>query len=172
MSNAPAVRLLPHTPRWSEQFRALRAELLVVFADDAVTVEHIGSTAVVGLPAKPVLDLMLGAASLAVIEARIPTLAALGYTYVDRYEHELPQRRYFTRQPPGAERIHLHGLVHGDLLWREHLRFRDALRADTDLRDAYARLKIDLAASSSDKAAYTAAKAPFIRAVLGGRIAD
>jgi GrpB-like predicted nucleotidyltransferase (UPF0157 family) len=160
--------LLPWSPRWPLAAATLAAELRACFAADTVRIEHIGSTAVPGLLAKPVLDLMLGTATLAVIEARIPALTALGYTYVDRYERELPQRRYFTRQPPDAERIHLHGLVHGDILWREHLRFRDALRTDAVLCARYAALKSELAARGLDKADYTAAKAPFIRAVLDG----
>ncbi len=172
MSGAPAsVRLVASAPHWPEAYATLCAELLAVFAPGEIAIEHIGSTAVPGLLAKPVLDLMLGAPTLTAIEARIPTLTALGYQYVDRHEHELPQRRYFVRQPAGTERIHLHGLVRGDLLWREHLRFRDALRADTDLRARYAALKTELVARGLDKAAYTAAKAPFIRAVLDGRYA-
>lgn len=162
----PAVRLVASAAHWPAAAAALATELLAVFAPGEVVVEPIGSTAVPGLLAKPVLDLMLGAASLAAIELRIPALTALGYTYVDRYEHELPERRYFTRQPPAAERIHLHGLVRGDRLWREHLTFRDALRADAELRDRYAALKTELVAYGLDKEAYTAAKAPFIRAVL------
>ena len=162
------VLLVPSAPHWPEAYATLCAELLAVFGPGEIAIEHIGSTAVPGLLAKPVLDLMLGAPTLTAIEARIPTLTALGYQYVDRHEHELPQRRYFVRQPAGAERIHLHGLVRGDRLWREHLIFRDALRADADLRARYAALKTELVARGLDKAAYTAAKAPFIRAVLDG----
>lgn len=168
---AVRVQLVASAPHWPATAAALAAELLGVFAAGEATVEHIGSTAVPGLPAKPVLDLMLGADSLAVIEARIPALTALGYSYVDRYERELPERRYFTRQPPTAERIHLHGLVRGGALWQAHLRFRDALRADAALRARYAALKADLVARGLDKAAYTEAKAPFIRAVLDDRTA-
>ncbi len=159
MSAAPAVQLVASAAHWPGAAAALAAELLTVFDPGEVVVEPIGSTAVPGLVAKPVLDLMLGAASLAAIEARIPALTALGYTYVDRYERDIPERRYFTRQPPAAERIHLHGLVRGERLWREHLAFRDALRT------RYAALKAELVARGLDKAAYTAAKAPFIRSL-------
>lgn len=160
------MRLVASAAHWPAAAAALATELLAIFDPGEVVVEPIGSTAVPGLVAKPVLDLMLGAGSLAAIEARIPALTALGYRYVARYERDIPERRYFTRQPPAAERIHLHGLVRGERLWREHLAFRDALRADADLRDRYAALKTDLVARGLDKAAYTAAKAPFIRAVL------
>lgn len=165
MSAAPAVQLVASAAHWPGAAAALAAELLTVFDPGEVVVEPIGSTAVPGLVAKPVLDLMLGAASLAAIEARIPALTALGYTYVDRYERDIPERRYFTRQPPAVERIHLHGLVRGERLWREHLAFRDALRVDADLRTRYAALKAELVARGLDKAAYTAAKAPFIRSL-------
>lgn len=173
MSGAPAsVRLVASAPHWPEAYATLCVELLAVFGTGEIAIEHIGSTAVPGLLAKPVLDLMLGAPTLAAIEARIPALTAIGYQYVDRHEHELPQRRYFARQPAGTERIHLHGLVRGDRLWREHLAFRDALRANAELRARYAALKAELVARGLDKAAYTAAKAPFIRTVLDACAAD
>ena len=147
-------------------FSAVRAELLVVFAPLDVAVEHIGSTAVPGLLAKPVLDVLLGAPTLAHIETRIPALQQLAYLYVNKYEREIPTRRYFVKSDPGSLRVHLHAVESGSLLWCEHLTFRNALRADPDLRVRYAELKLRLATEfAHDKSAYTAAKAPFIREV-------
>lgn len=162
-----AVHVLPYSTQWPEAFTAVRTTLLEIFGNDAVAVEHIGSTAVPGLAAKPVIDVLLGAPSLAVIEQRITALAARGFDYVSKHERVLPQRRYFVMQPPGGLRVHVHGVVTGGHLWREHLTFRDALRGDAQLRARYQALKLQLAAEhADDKAAYTEAKGPFILGAL------
>ena len=167
MSAISTVHIAAYSPQWPQVFAQLRGRLLRAFAGEAATVEHIGSTAVPGLSAKPVIDVLLGAASLAVIEARIEALAAQGFEYIPKHERVLPQRRYFVARPPGGLRVHLHGVVEGEPLWRAHLDFRDALRSDAQLRARYLALKRRLAAEhADDKAAYTEAKGPFIREVL------
>lgn len=117
--------------------------------------------------AKPVIDVLLGSASLRDIELRIDSLGAAGFEYVSKYESEIPMRRYFVKQPANSLRIHVHGVVEGSDLWLKHLAFRDALRNDAALREEYQALKLRLAREfAQDKAAYTDAKAPFIRSVL------
>lgn len=161
------VHLSPYCPQWPQEFERVRLELLAAFAPQAVTVEHIGSTAVPGLCAKPVIDVLLGAGSLEVIEAAAPAMLAAGYRFERRYETLLPQRRYFVRPEGTGPRVHVHGVCSGSPLARRHLAFRDALRADAALRQRYAALKTALALEHAhDKAAYTDAKAPFILAVL------
>ncbi len=168
-----AVVLSAYTDAWQAAFARVRAELLLAFAPQLVKVEHIGSTAVRGLVAKPVLNVLLGAKHLSEIESRIQILAALGYAYVSKYERELPMRRYFVKSASGELRVHLHAVVHRSPLWQQHLLFRDALRADAGLASQYVELTLRLAAAfANDKAAYTDAKAPFIRSVLAGVGAD
>jgi GrpB-like predicted nucleotidyltransferase (UPF0157 family) len=76
-------------------------------------------------------------------------------------------RRYFVKSPADSLRIHLHAVEQGCRIWREHLAFRDALRADADLRCRYQALKLRLAqVHADDKSAYTSAKDPFIQSVL------
>lgn len=175
----PAVTLHDHQPCWARAFADAAAELAPLLAGEPAELQHIGSTAVPGLCAKPVLDVLLGAPSLAWVEARHGELARLGYQYRPEHEAVLPQRRYHVRPEsqgprsrdpaagPGRLRVHLHGVVTGGLLWRQHLGFRDALRADPALTAAYADLKQQLARTHrDDKSAYTEAKAPFIQAVL------
>jgi GrpB-like predicted nucleotidyltransferase (UPF0157 family)/GNAT superfamily N-acetyltransferase len=162
-----AVTLLDHQPGWAAVYAGEATKLAALFGDPAVQLAHIGSTAVPDLCAKPVVDMLLGARSLAQVEAMIPALAGLGYRYRPDHEAELPERRYFVREAAGECRIHLHAVVHGADIWRKHLVFRDALRTHPDLRQRYARLKRELAAHHrDDKAAYTLAKAPFITQVL------
>lgn len=165
-----AVIIQRYSSEWPEQFLAAREQLLAAFVPIPVMIEHIGSTAVPGLAAKPVIDLLLGAVSLAQIESRIGPLERLGYRYVSRYERELPTRRYFVRTADDGSRQHVHGVVIGSDLWRDHLTFRDRLRDEPTLRAQYQSLKLQLAERfADDKIAYTAAKAPFIRSVLAGK---
>ena len=162
-----AVRVVPYSEAWPGDFAAIRTELLAAFNDDTILIEHIGSTSVPGLCAKPVIDVLVGALSLKDIEVAIPRLAAAQYEYVSKYEVQLPMRRYFVRQESHSLRVHVHAVVKGSKIWNEHLAFRQALRANIGTRDAYAQLKFALAqVHESDKAAYTAAKAPFITRIL------
>lgn len=166
------VTVSRYSKAWPSHFAAVRDELREVFAGTDACIEHIGSTAVPGLAAKPVLDLMVGASSLAGIESRIPALEALGWTYVSKHEAELPMRRYLTRPGPPM-RTHLHGVVRGGELWASHLAFRDLLRSNPQVRMHYQALKQRLAREhANDKAAYTAAKDPFIRRALAGGFAS
>jgi GrpB-like predicted nucleotidyltransferase (UPF0157 family) len=161
----------PYSEEWPNLFRAIREELLAVFSPLAVAIEHIGSTSVPGLAAKPVIDVLLGARSLTDIEANIAALGNHGYSYVPKYEREIPMRRYFVKSPAASLRIHLHAVEIGSSIWREHLAFRDALRSDPDLRSRYQSLKLRLAEEyADDKSAYTAAKGPFIQSVLAAAL--
>lgn len=167
MPSGDAVVIESYSPQWPLQFERERERLVAAFAGDLVQVEHIGSTAVPGLGAKPVIDILLGAASLAAIEARIAALGAIGYRYVPEFEATLPQRRYFSKPAGAGAAVHLHAVESGGTFWREHVAFRDALRRDGALRDGYLALKQRLALQfGSDRAGYTDAKAGFIRAVL------
>ncbi len=152
---------------WPRQFEQVAEQLrATVPAHDAI-LEHIGSTSVPGLCAKPVLDVLLGVSSLAEAEAAIPALASIGFIYRPEHEAAIPNRRYFVRPAGQTLRVHLHAVLLDGLLWRQHLHFRDALRQEPPLREQYATLKRALAATyAGDKAAYTEAKAPFIRQVL------
>lgn len=160
-------RIVAYSEDWPREFAVIRGQLSACFRQPSIKIEHIGSTAVPGLCAKPVIDVLLGAASLARIEAAIPRMEAVGYAFVSKYETELPMRRYFVKPESPMCRVHVHGVCKDSRIWNEHLAFRDALRADPSLRDTCARLKLELVRiHAGDKAAYTAAKAPFISRIL------
>lgn len=164
-----SVVLSPYSASWPVAFAEAHDELTAAFAPVRVRIEHIGSTSVPGLSAKPVLDVLLGASSLEEIETGIEGLERIGYAYVAKYELELPERRYFVKQSLAGLRVHLHAVEFGGRLWADHLAFRDALRTDPSLRSRYQALKSELAATySHDKTEYQSAKAPFIRSVLAG----
>lgn len=167
---AQPVVIAPYSAQWPRVFERERERLQGAFAGEAAAIEHIGSTAVPGLGAKPTVDILLGAPSLEAIVRRIPALEALGYRYVPEFEDVLPQRRYFVSPAQGPSAFHLHAVVEGSPFWADHLAFRDALRADPRLRDEYHALKVRLADRyGADRGAYTDAKAPFIRGVVAAR---
>jgi len=161
------VVVFPYCTEWPKHFSKVHDELHSVFSPVTVNIEHIGSTSVPGLAAKPVIDVLLGAHSLADIESKIKALEERDYTYVSKYERELPMRRYFVKSPTGSLRVHLHAVVVGSRIWQEHLAFR----SDALLRSEYQSLKLRLAQQfAGDKSAYTTAKHPFIQSVLAAAL--
>jgi GrpB-like predicted nucleotidyltransferase (UPF0157 family) len=128
-------------------------------------IHHVGSTAVPGLDAKPIIDILAGVADLdSSIACREP-LARLGYLYAP-YLNE--QMHWFCKPHPARRTHHLHLVPAGSRRFAEELAFRDRLRADPDLAGDYAVLKHRLAVRfRADREAYTRAKTDFIESVLG-----
>lgn len=169
-THAETVDLTPYSPLWPAVFELERELLAALFAGEEASIEHIGSTAVPGLGAKPIIDVMLGVASLAAVERRLDALAAEGYRYVKEFELAIPERRYFDKREGNPGRFHLHAVLKDGEFWRRHLAFRDALRADPALAERYWRVKQRMAARHpNDRGAYTEGKTDFIRGVLQGR---
>jgi GrpB-like predicted nucleotidyltransferase (UPF0157 family) len=166
------VTLSNYQSDWPLHFERIEAALRARVDLPFVQLEHIGSTSVPGLCAKPVIDVLLGARSLNEIAFRAAQFANLGFRYRPEFESVIPERRYFVRDEITAvgstsPRVHLHGVVYDGTFWQRHLAFRDALRADAALAQRYAELKRNLATQfAHDKSAYTDAKAPFIQQVL------
>jgi GrpB-like predicted nucleotidyltransferase (UPF0157 family) len=162
-----ALTIVDYQAHWPQQFLVVAEQVRCALPVPDAVIEHIGSTAVPGLCAKPVLDLLLGVASLTQVEASVAALASQGFVYRPEYEALIPDRRYFTRPPSALPRVHLHGVLRGGALWLRHLYVRDRLRANASLRDDYAALKRQLAEQhAGDKAAYQDAKAPFLARLL------
>jgi GrpB-like predicted nucleotidyltransferase (UPF0157 family) len=156
---------MAYDPDWPRRFEEERATLAVVFTESDVTIEHIGSTAVPGLGAKPVIDIMVGVSSLTEADNRIAALEAAGYEYVQKYETQLPERRYFRKPRRGPRAYHLHCVVKGGDFWIRHIAFRDYLRAHPDAAAAYYELKRKLAVRCSKKD-YTDEKSTFVKQIL------
>jgi GrpB-like predicted nucleotidyltransferase (UPF0157 family) len=168
MSSSPeTLELSAYSPMWPAIFDMERVRLDQLFGPGTVEIEHIGSTAVPGLGAKPVIDVMVGAAALEVFEIRMPELQAEGYRYVPELEKSNPGRRYFVKTDGQPGNFTLHAVVAGTAYWREHLAFRDALRMSPTLCEEYWRIKRRAATRHpNDRTAYADAKAAFIRMVL------
>jgi len=161
------VALHNHDSRWPALFAAERDRLFAVLPGSFIAIEHIGSTAVPGLIAKPIIDLLAGVESMAAAEAVAEPLCRSGYTTSAEFNATLTDRKWFMRWAAGHRTHHLHVVVHRGSVWQERLRFRDALRSDRQLAQDYAELKSQLARSHrDDREAYTDAKAEFVRHVV------
>jgi GrpB-like predicted nucleotidyltransferase (UPF0157 family) len=159
-----AIDVTRYDPAWPEQFRIEASKLTDLLAPWlAGPVEHIGSTAVPGLAAKPILDMMAGVHDLRAANDAIPALKAHGYAQGQHRPETLWFHKARTESDPEQN---LHLTEPGSSLWRERLAFRDALRADPELARQYQELKERLAPDSTDIAAYNAGKREFVVEVL------
>ncbi len=168
-----AVHLSAYDPGWPARAAAYADELRPALDPWLVSpIEHVGSTSVPGLAAKPVIDLMALVRDLdAAVAAVAPALAERGWRYVPPDLDGRPFRRFLAKVTPDERHrlAHLHLMAPGAARWDQQLRFRDALRARPALRDEYAAVKLRLArAHPDDRERYTDEKAEFVVEALRG----
>ena len=160
-----AIEIAPYDPAWPDAFERERAAILGALGDLVFAIEHVGSTSVPGLGAKPIIDIMIGLRGLADHARCVPPLQAVGYLH--KGEHGIPGRHYFRRPVRGPRTHQIHMVEHGSDFWVRHLLFRDYLRRNPGQAAAYQRLKLRLAARfGTDVEAYTEAKTEFIQSAL------
>jgi len=158
-----------YDPKWPIVYEEEKAKILRAIGNRVVAIEHVGSTAVPGLGAKPIIDIMVGVSHLSDARECIEPLKKIGYEYVPEYEASIPERRYFRKGPSQVpnRHFHLHMVERTGSFWERHLLFRDFLRAHPIVARRYYQLKKELAAKhGSDHEAYTEAKTSFIESVL------
>lgn len=157
------VELLPHNEQWHELFVEEKARLETAIGDFVLAIEHVGSTSVCGIAAKPILDIAISISNKSNGEKCVALLENIGYEY--RGENGIAGRFYFVK---GASRTHhLHMLLADSEEWRNHLAFRDYLRQNKSAAEEYDSLKIDLALKYRiERDAYLDGKADFIRKIL------
>jgi GrpB-like predicted nucleotidyltransferase (UPF0157 family) len=159
------IRIVPYDAAWPGLFEKERAILEDFLAPWLFgPIEHVGSTAVPGLAAKPVIDVMAGVKTLEESRPSIASLATIGYRYFP-YD---PENKHWFCKPSAAFRTHhLHLVPFGSKSWNERLVFRDYLRRNPAAVKEYAELKQRLAEQYEfDREAYTEAKGPFIQRIL------
>ncbi|MCH8993496.1 MAG: GrpB family protein [Chloroflexi bacterium] len=130
------VVIVDYEPNWPAAFEQERARIVAALGnvmEDVVAIEHVGSTAVPGLAAKPIIDIMIGVRKLADGEQSVEPLVGLGYEYLGEYG--IPGRFYFRKGSPRSHHVHL--VHHNSDFWERHLLFRDLLREQPGLRDEY-----------------------------------
>ena len=164
----PSIVIVEYDPAWPALFEAEKAPILAVAGDHIDDIQHVGSTSIAGLGAKPIIDIMVGLHDLSRVENCVQPLQSIDYRYCGEYG--IPERHYF-RKPAGASsnqvRHDVHMVVKGSDFWRRQLLFRDYLRLHAEDAQEYYLLKKELAEKfGSDHAGYTDAKTSFIEAVL------
>jgi GrpB-like predicted nucleotidyltransferase (UPF0157 family) len=159
------VRVVAYDPTWPARFEAERRLLEAAIGDWVVGgIHHVGSTAVPGLAAKPVIDILVGVRDLASSRGCFEPLAKIGYLYAPYRAREM---HWFCKPTPTRRTHHLHLVPHASRRFRDELAFCDYLRSHPDAAGEYAALKRRLASRfEHDREAYTDAKATFIRDVL------
>jgi GrpB-like predicted nucleotidyltransferase (UPF0157 family) len=161
------VEIVDYDPAWPSVFGAVASEISEALGPWLVAIEHIGSTAVPQLAAKPVIDVMVGVRSLAADQDIVAAVEAIGYEYVPAFEAVFPSRRYFRRWQGGRRTVQIHLVERADAEWWDrHIGFRDWLRSHAEDRRAYETLKRSLASTfGDDRVGYTDAKTEFVRAI-------
>lgn len=159
------IEIVAYNPSWPARFEAER-DALEECVGPWVTgdIHHVGSTAVPGLDAKPIVDILVGVRGLEESRACVEPLARLDYLYAPYLPDEM---HWFCKPEPGHRTHHLHLVPTGSQRFRDEIAFRDRLRADPGIASEYAALKRSLAERfRDDREAYTDAKGEFIRAAL------
>jgi GrpB-like predicted nucleotidyltransferase (UPF0157 family) len=158
------IRIVPYDLAWPAMFARQAAELRAALGAVALRIDHIGSTAIPQLAAKPVIDIQISVADFEPLDAYRAPLARLGYVF--RADNPERTKRYF-REAPGQRRTHIHVRRAGSFGEQFALLFRDFMRAHPHVATEYADLKIKLAQRyREDGTAYTDAKMPFIWSVI------
>jgi GrpB-like predicted nucleotidyltransferase (UPF0157 family) len=157
-----AVEIAEYDPVWPEAYERERAAIADALGGNLLAIEHVGSTAVPGLGAKPIVDVMVGLRELSDHARCVDPLTSLGYEH--KGEYGIPGRHYFRKPVQGPRTHQVHMVEQGSAFWVRHLLFRDYLRANPDEAAAYDRLKRGLAERfGTDLEGYTEAKTEFIR---------
>jgi GrpB-like predicted nucleotidyltransferase (UPF0157 family) len=165
MRRGVEITIAPYSPLWPEEFGRVRAELVAALPEWILSIDHVGSTSVPGLDAKPIIDISVAVPDLQASLCLTPLLEALGFTY--RPDDGLPDRHYLPRTVGGLRRHHLSLAEPESWHRRNSLTFREALRDDPDLARSYGALKRQLAASAGPRRIeYLNGKTEFILGVL------
>ncbi|MFX0092562.1 MAG: GrpB family protein [Candidatus Hodarchaeota archaeon] len=161
---ADKIVIVPYNDEWPKLFLRIAGELRKALGQTALRIDHIGSTAIPGLAAKPVIDLQISVASLEPLDLYRKPIESLGYAL--RPNNPDLTKRYF-REVPGKRRTHIHVKRAGS--WTEQcaLLFRDYLRVHNEDLERYAKLKYQLAEKyRDDRKSYTETKGPFIWTIM------
>ncbi|MFE5323671.1 GrpB family protein [Paenibacillus sp. NPDC056579] len=159
------VIIQEYTPEWIEEFEKEKLQIHHALNDKAISIEHIGSTSIVGLPAKPIVDIAVGVNLLNDADLFIEPLKELGYEYVPKME--FPNRRFFRKGlwRKGTHHLHIYEITSEE--WNNNLLFRNYLKSHPEKLQEYAALKKHLASMyPEDRATYTELKAPFIKSII------
>lgn len=180
------VEVLPYNDSWSLEFVVIKKELERILADFNPYIEHIGSTSVDGLAAKPFIDILVGINNESDLEKLIIPMLSSGHPYFEKFNQDMPYRRLFVKMKAVAEEMeypllitgemeipdvinqhkwaHIHILEYGSEHWIRHIAFRDYLRSFPEAKDEYQDLKLSLSTREwKDVMEYNGGKNDFIK---------
>jgi GrpB-like predicted nucleotidyltransferase (UPF0157 family) len=157
------VRVVPYDPGWLAEYEAESTRIGDALGKLAVGRHHIGSTAIPGISAKPIIDILLEVPDVAELDAHVARMESLGYEAMG--ECGIPGRRYFRRDnPPGVRTHQVHAFKVGSAHSDRHLAFRDYMIAHSHVAQAYGEVKQRLAELFPDDInAYMAGKDAFVK---------
>ena len=166
MASAPLV-IADYNPEWPSMYEEEKALILKAIGHIIAGIEHIGSTAIPGLGAKPIIDIMIGLHRLDDAAECIPPLEALGHKYHPEFEDQVPERRFFRKGPDEARTHHIHMVELASQFWNDRLLFREYMRTHEEDAMLYLLMKKELAVRfGSNRRGYSDAKASFVAAIL------
>ncbi|WIY63453.1 GrpB family protein [Bacillus arachidis] len=159
------ITIEPYNINWHKEFVEEKKKFVALLKKETIAIEHIGSTSIKGLDAKPIIDMMIGVKNLNLVDRWIEPLQTIGYEYV--FHKHFPQRRFFRKGKWRAGTHHLHVYTYGGQEWKNNLLFRDFMRNHEWAHIEYSQLKQELAMKYPfDRVSYTNAKEPFIQKII------
>lgn len=180
------VSIEPYTPAWKDGFIAHKSVLESAIGDLIVSIDHIGSTSLGDIAAKPIIDILVGLKDRGLLDKTVSPMLDAGYTYIEQFTPAMPYRRFFVKLVPLSDAplpsiigtndnlsfgvdyntlANIHVIEQGTYHWIRHIAFRDYLLAHPDVRIAYEKLKLEIAKLDfSDPLDYNAHKEGFISA--------
>lgn len=154
------VRLLAYNPEWVKIFKKEEKTLRKAINNIVVNIQHVGSTAIPGIPAKPIIDILAGVSSIKDVKKCIKPFEKAGYKYKGE---ERPDEYLFIKDPIFC----LHMTKFNNKTWNSYISFRNQLRTNEKLANEYKNLKLKLEKKfANDRASYTSGKAKFIEAAV------
>jgi len=157
------VEIVPYQTDWPRLYEQEKQRIIAAIGAHVLLVQHVGSTAIPGMPSKPIIDIGIAVHKFEEAQVCISPMQALGYEY--KGEFGIPRRHYFIKGEPRTHHVHMVEKDSDD--WQNMILFRDHLRAHPDAARDYADLKRRLASEyCTDRGRYTNEKSPFIQKVL------
>ncbi|ETX02312.1 MAG: hypothetical protein ETSY1_04020 [Candidatus Entotheonella factor] len=165
------VEVVEHHPGWADLAASACQDIQRVAGDLFAGLQHVGSTAVPDLPAKPIIDIAAGICTPDVVPELLELMPTIGYLYCG--DGTNGGHLFVKESSPDVRTIHVHVVEHNGTQWRNYLLFRNLLRQDPDIRRQYAALKQELGERfCDDRPSYTASKHDFIWGILEARVSQ
>ena len=158
MKDDSHTTILPYQPSWKDKYEMEKANLLKIFGDKLIDIQHIGSTSVEGLKSKPIIDIGVMIKNRTDVDYFLEALNKIGYNFQAQYQSSTAERHFSIKGDPIEYHLSIAYTDQGGF-WGRQILFRDYLRSHPDLRGEYSKLKEDLLkADPTGKGSYISGK--------------